>query len=214
MKIKGDDKMKILIENRKKQILDAAVIVFSKDGFSRANTDDIAKRAKLGKGTVFRYFKNKKILFCSVVDRGLDSLKNEIMSEIEKVSDPLEKIEKIIESYLSFFEKNKNLIGILIHEQSSFQKRIASQYLNHYYGNVDRIKLIFKEALSQGLIKRMDINKVITVLTGLLNGIVYMWQVEGRKGKLTDRVSIILEIFFTGIIKNKARGKKYGRISV
>ncbi|MCK4936048.1 MAG: TetR/AcrR family transcriptional regulator, partial [Elusimicrobiales bacterium] len=105
MKIKGDDKMKILIENRKKQILDAAVIVFSKDGFSRANTDDIAKRAKLGKGTVFRYFKNKKILFCSVVDRGLDSLKNEIMSEIEKVSDPLEKIEKIIESYLSFFEK-------------------------------------------------------------------------------------------------------------
>ncbi len=214
MKMKSDNKMKILIENRKKQILDAAVTVFSKEGFSNANTDDIAKKAKLGKGTIFRYFKNKKILFCSAVDRGLNSLKDEIISEVEKVSDPLKKIEKIVGSYLSFFEKNKKLIGILVHEQSSFQKRIASQYLNHYYGNVDRIKLIFKKALSQGLIKKMDINEVITVLTGLLNGIVYMWQVEGGKDKLTNKVSVILEIFFNGIIKNEVRGKKHVRVSV
>lgn len=214
MSAKGKDDLKILVEKRKKQILDAAVVIFSKEGFSAANTDDIAKRAKLGKGTVFRYFKTKKNLFHSVVDRGLDSLKDEILAEIEKVDNPLEKIERMVKSYLAFFEKNKSLIGILIHEQSSFQNRIAKHYLSHYYGNVGKIKRIFKEALNQGLIKKMDINKVITVLTGLLNGMVYMWEVEGGKDKLTNKASLLLEIFFTGIIKDEARGKKYKKISV
>ncbi len=214
MSAKGKDDLKILVEKRKKQILDAAVVIFSKEGFFAANTDDIAKRAKLGKGTVFRYFKTKKNLFHSVVDRGLDSLKDEILAEIEKVDNPLEKIERMVKSYLAFFEKNKSLIGILIHEQSSFQNRIAKHYLSHYYGNVGKIKRIFKEALNQGLIKKMDINKVITVLTGLLNGMVYMWEVEGGKDKLTNKASLLLEIFFTGIIKDEARGKKYKKISV
>ena len=140
MRTKNTKKIKTLVERRKNQILDVASLIFSKEGFAKANTDEIAKRANLGKGTIYRYFKNKKELFLSVVDRGLDKLKDSILIEVEKTDDPLKKIENAIKAYLSFFEKNRNLIGILIHEQSSFQKRIAKRYFEHYYGNVKRIK--------------------------------------------------------------------------
>jgi len=201
--------MKSLVEKRKNQILDAASRIFSKKGFSKANTDQIAKAANLGKGTIYRYFKSKKDLFLSVVDRGLDKLRDKILMEVEKTDDPLKKIENAIRAYLSYFEKNKSLIGILIHEQSSFQKRIAKRYFEHYYGNVDRIKKNLKEGIKQGLIKDMDVNSIISVYTSMLNGLIYMWQIEGRRFRLIDKVPIVTKIFLTGIIKDKNRRKEY-----
>ena len=209
MRIKDKETIKVRIEKRKNQILDVASIIFSKEGFARANTDEIAKAANLGKGTIYRYFKNKKELFLSVVDRGLNKLKDAILIEVEKTDDPLKKIENAIKTYLSFFEKNRNLIGILIHEQSSFQKRIAKRYFEHYYGNVDRIKQTFKAGIERGLIKDMDIDSVISVYTSMLNGLVYMWQIEGRRYRLIDKVSIVTKIFLTGIIKDEKRRQEY-----
>jgi len=209
MKTKDKKKIGTRIEQRKNQILDAASLIFSKEGFAKANTDRIAKRANLGKGTIYRYFKSKKDLFLSVVDRGLDKLRDEILKEVEKTDDPLKKIENAIKAYLSFFEKNRNLIGILIHEQSSFQKRIAKRYFEHYYGNVDRIKQTFKTGIEQGLIKEIDIESAISVLTSILNGLIYMWQIEGKKYRLIDKVPIITKIFLTGIIKDEKRRKEY-----
>jgi len=209
MRTKDRKKAKARIEQRRNQILDVASLIFSKEGFDKANTDEIAKKANLGKGTIYRYFKNKRDLFLCVVDRGLDKLKSAILIEVEKTKDPLKKIENAIKTYLSFFEKNSNLIGVLIHEQSSFQKRIAERYFEHYYGNIDRIRQTFKAGIEQGLIKDMDIESTISVLTSLLNGLIYMWQVEGRKYRLLDRVPVVLKIFFTGVIKDEKRRKDY-----
>ena len=209
MRTKDIKKMKSLIERRENQILDVASLIFSKKGFAKANTDEIAKAANLGKGTIYRYFKNKKELFLSVVDRGLDKLKDAILLEVEKTDDPLKKIENAMKTYLSFFEKNSNLIGILIHEQSSFQKRIAKRYFEHYYGNVDRIKQTFKAGIDQNLIKDIDIDSLISVYTSILNGLIYMWQIEGRKYRLIDKMPIVTKIFLTGIIKNEKRRQEY-----
>ena len=209
MKAKDRKKIEARIEQRKKQILDAATIVFSEKGYNRANTDEIAKKAGLGKGTLYRYFKNKKDIFFSVVDRGLDRLKENMLKEVENIQDPLKRIERAIRTLLSFFEENSDLVGMLIHEQSSFQKRIARRYFEHYYGKVERIKRTFKEAIAQGLIKNIDIETAISVLTSMLNGLIYMWQFEGRKYSLKDKAPVIIKIFFTGIIKDEKRRKKY-----
>jgi len=209
MRVKDKKKIEARIEKRKNQILDAATLIFSEKGFSKANTDEIAKKANLGKGTLYRYFKNKKDIFFSVVDRGLSKLKERILKEVEKVKDPLKKIENAIKAYLSFFEENKNFVGMLIHEQSSFRKRIAKRYFEHYYGNIDRIKKTFKTGIEQGLIKKMDMDSVISVYASMLNGLIYTWQFEGRKYSLKDKAPVIIKIFFTGIIKDKKIRKKY-----
>ena len=66
MKITDKAKRKELTQMRQKQILDVAAEVFSKNGYARTQVDEIANLAGLGKGTVYRYFKNKKQLFLSV----------------------------------------------------------------------------------------------------------------------------------------------------
>ena len=49
-----------LLEKRKNQILEAAIQIFSKKGFEGSTTKEIAKKAKVSEGTIFRYFKTKK----------------------------------------------------------------------------------------------------------------------------------------------------------
>src|ERR1700685_3186873 len=50
-----------------RQILDAAIRVFGRDGVSGATTREIARVAKVNEVTLFRYFKNKNELLRQVV---------------------------------------------------------------------------------------------------------------------------------------------------
>ncbi|MEM0201947.1 MAG: helix-turn-helix domain-containing protein [Candidatus Micrarchaeaceae archaeon] len=45
--------------NKEKQIINAAINVFSKKGFDISNVDEIASAARVSKGTVFLYFRRK-----------------------------------------------------------------------------------------------------------------------------------------------------------
>lgn len=54
---------------RHAQILDAAFEVFAANGYEAARMDDVAKRANIGKGTIFLHFRDKKALFRAVLCR-------------------------------------------------------------------------------------------------------------------------------------------------
>jgi AcrR family transcriptional regulator len=56
-----------LPEVRPRQILDAALAVFGKQGLAAAKVDEIADKAGISKGTVYLYFPSKEDLFREVV---------------------------------------------------------------------------------------------------------------------------------------------------
>ncbi|NDV27441.1 TetR/AcrR family transcriptional regulator [Desulfovibrio sp. JC010] len=49
-------------------ILEGALRVFSEKGYARANTKNIAAAAGVSTGSVYRYFKNKKVIFIEVIN--------------------------------------------------------------------------------------------------------------------------------------------------
>ncbi|HEU5170509.1 MAG TPA: TetR/AcrR family transcriptional regulator [Gemmatimonadales bacterium] len=54
-------------EARPEEILDAALEVFGAEGFARARLDDVARRAGVSKGTLYRYFDSKETLFREMI---------------------------------------------------------------------------------------------------------------------------------------------------
>ena len=55
----------------RQRLLNAAFQSFSRDGFHRATTREIARRAKVNEVTLFRHFRNKKHLLRAVLEHGL-----------------------------------------------------------------------------------------------------------------------------------------------
>jgi AcrR family transcriptional regulator len=58
-----------LIEARRNQILDAATEVFSRKGFHRATTKEIARAAGVSEGTIYNYFDSKDDLLIGMMFR-------------------------------------------------------------------------------------------------------------------------------------------------
>jgi len=55
------------LEDRRNQILDAAIEVFGNKGLDVATVDDIAQAAGISKGTIYLYFKSKDEIFDSIL---------------------------------------------------------------------------------------------------------------------------------------------------
>jgi AcrR family transcriptional regulator len=60
-------------EDRRREILDAAVSVFSAKGLAGATMDDIARQAGVAKGTIYLYFETKEHLLASLRERFHDT---------------------------------------------------------------------------------------------------------------------------------------------
>lgn len=57
-----------IVEDRREQILDAAMHVFAEKGFARATNKDIAQRAGITPGLIYHYFASKEALLMTIVE--------------------------------------------------------------------------------------------------------------------------------------------------
>jgi AcrR family transcriptional regulator len=56
------------LDARRKQIVDAAIVCFTRDGFHQATMQDICREARLSPGAVYRYFSSKDELVEAIAD--------------------------------------------------------------------------------------------------------------------------------------------------
>jgi len=200
-----------LTEMRKTQILNAATEIFAKDGYEKANTDHIAKMANLGKGTIYRYFKNKESLFISVVAQNFKQLADAVTKSIKAQSDPIKQIESLIRGFLCFFDKNPKFrtIMIQVHEQSNIHKKMADMMFLHYCKEMKKFEIVFKNGIKSNIIKKINIESAINILMSILSGILHMHIFHKKNQKLIHSAPTICKVFFTGIINDKNRRIKY-----
>ncbi|MBA2394397.1 MAG: TetR/AcrR family transcriptional regulator [Ktedonobacteraceae bacterium] len=58
-----------VVEDRREQIIDAALHVFAQKGFTRATNKDIAREAGITPGLIYHYFDSKEALFMEMLER-------------------------------------------------------------------------------------------------------------------------------------------------
>jgi len=81
-----------LVEERRGQIVRAAVKLFSEDGYYTTTIQQIAKQAGISTGLIYQYFRDKDdILFLSL-KMVLDTYEREIPSQLEGLTDPVERL--------------------------------------------------------------------------------------------------------------------------
>ncbi len=144
MLAEGSDNIKT---EKQARIVEAAIEIFSEKGFAAASTSEIAQKAGVAEGTIFRHYKTKKDLLISIagpiaVKMAAPFLMREFASKIldlphEQFRDLLRTIAK---DRLQFVRDHFKLLRILIHE-IPFQPELLEQ-----------TKALFKEIV----LKRME----------------------------------------------------------
>jgi AcrR family transcriptional regulator len=80
---------------QRKHILEAAREVFFRDGFVHANLDEVAQRAGVAKGTLYRYFENKGELYVAVLSHNGALFEERMRDAAASAEDPAEKIRRL-----------------------------------------------------------------------------------------------------------------------
>jgi AcrR family transcriptional regulator len=65
-------------------VLDAAVVEFEQHGFHRVALDDVARRARVSRTTIYRRFSNKDDLIAAVIERENSRLFADIAAELKQ----------------------------------------------------------------------------------------------------------------------------------
>lgn len=139
--------------DKQKRIFEAAVEVFAEKGYSASSTSEIAKRAGVAEGTIFRHYKTKKDLLVSIMAPTMVRIIAPfVIREFRDVFDTDYGsfdtfLNRVIENRIAFLEKNRSLLKILLQElpfhpdlQEQFRKVILSRVLERIENVFDRYK--------------------------------------------------------------------------
>jgi AcrR family transcriptional regulator len=188
-------------EENRKQILEAAKEVFSRNGFHGTDVNEIAYMAGLGKGTVYRYFGSKRGLFLSLVDWGMNLLREEISQKIKYARrDPVKALKAAIKAYIIFFEKNMEFYWVLVQEVGGY--RNDNMVERKYFPNLDLLENLLRFGIEKGIFKPVDARSSAVALLGIANSLIYQGIISGNGHTVHRKLPAVLDIFIKGIIKN------------
>lgn len=108
------DQFLSLNPEKQERILNAALKEFAKKGYKNAMTDEIAKGARISKGALFQYFKNKKQLFLFLYDRTLNLVMKEFLEKIDlQEKDILNRLRQVLRIEFLLLEKYPDLFDFI-----------------------------------------------------------------------------------------------------
>ncbi|SEQ56205.1 TetR/AcrR family transcriptional regulator [Piscibacillus halophilus] len=174
-----DDEIKLTPKQAK--ILQAAMEIFAEKGYASTSTSEIAKRAGVAEGTIFRHYKTKKELLLSIVSPMItkfaipffaDHFIKEVFEKKENESYE-ELLRTIIINRFNFVKRNQSLLKILLQE-ISFHEELQIKFKEIFIGKVyPRFTKLIKQYTEQGEISNdFNPNTVIRLMMTTVIGFI------------------------------------------
>ena len=91
-------------EQRRQQVLEAALDVFAASGYHAASMDEIAERAGVSKPVLYQHFPGKLDLYLALLDAGIDELMVAARSALGGTTDNATRVAAMVSAYFDFVE--------------------------------------------------------------------------------------------------------------
>lgn len=193
-------------EDRRQQIIDGALVVFSQKGFENATNKDIARAAGIGSpGLIYHYFKDKADLFRQVLESHSPGL--QILADPDLISDrpPHEVLDLLGRAFLSSWcdQEGFALFRIMLGEAT--RRPIVAAMLNDL-GPTRAFAFLtpyLSAQMEAGLLRRTDPGAATRCFIGPLLGYVLTREIFPLPDALTltpeTMVAVAVDTFLRGM---------------
>ena len=187
-------------ERRVAEIMAAAREVFDEKGYADASVAEIAERAGVVEGTVYRYFEHKRALLVTVVEQWYEELLSDYDEHVEVIEGTWARLRYLVWKHLSTIEKEPMLVRLVFEELRPGEdyRRTDVFELNRAY--TQRTLDILKEGVARGEI-RADVS--LQIARDMIYGGVehHTWAYVRGEGKFSavTAADAIIDILRAGI---------------
>lgn len=132
-------------------ILDAAVVEFEQHGFRRVALDDVARRARISRTTIYRRFSNKDQLIAAVIERENVRLFADIAAQLKSAGPQSNYyVEAFTLSILKF--RRHRVLDRMLTDEPGLVIEIAGQ---HYGAAIERMAEALRVIFPDGFAERI-----------------------------------------------------------
>lgn len=163
---------------KQKKIMQAAIEIFSEKGYAASSTQEIAQRAGVAEGTIFRHFRTKKDLLLSIVTPMVLNMIGPLMLRefANIIKAPYDSIESflraVIRNRLEFVRNNLPMVKIFIQEipfheelRDSFKEIAKNHVMTHFVKVVEHYQ-------QQGEIIEIPLKSIIRFIVSNIIGLI------------------------------------------
>ena len=160
----------MILSEKQIHIIDKSEKLFAEKGFDGTSIRDIAKAADINIAMISYYFGSKEKLLEAIVYYRISALKLLLNSLTTEEIQPLEKINRLIEFYISRIHQNKTIYQIIHHEISNNKRDFDFELFTQIkIDNIKTLAQIIKEGQDLGIFKDdIQVELIPPVIIGTL----------------------------------------------
>jgi len=202
-------------EEKRREIVEAALVLFAQKGVTRTTIQEIADAAGIGKGTVYEYFKSKDDILAMSFDYIREESDRLIAEKLQNVTDPVEKLKLTVDGFLSSFqtlpENTWEILlvfwaeGILNSPRESLGGEEAAFDLRSMYEEYNEfVASLLQEGIEVGIYRQdIDSYTLASSLIGLLDGLMLQQVLLKERININKSARQLIDVFLRGIKVSK-----------
>ena len=188
------------------RILRAAQQLFARKGFDGTTAKDLARKAGVSEGTIFRYFANKKAILIQLATEGWVEILTDLLTELSEMASD-RAVAQVMRRRMLHIHENVDLMRICFFE-AQFHPELRDRIQSEVIVKMNDVAEAFVEtAMERGVYRRMNPKVVARVFVGMfaIAGFSQDTMLEGETDPqaMKEMAEGLADIFLNGVL---ARG--------
>jgi len=190
---------------QRKDILAAALRLFSEKGYHNVSMQEIAETAEFAIGTLYKFFQNKEDLYKALVIEQCDRFEAAFLAAIEGPGDEIDRLRNFVRVHGDMFRANLPFVRLFLAESkgASFNLKagLDEELRKRLYGFLEKLAGVFESGIkSQRFRKIADPYALAVALDSIIDGFLLRWLESPDRHPFPENPDDILNIFFKGLI--------------
>ena len=188
-------------EERQSQIMEAAMKVITRKGFSNARIDDIVNEAGLSKGAIYHHYEGKKDLFLALIDHWETQTFPDFYSRNGKERSASDTLIDFSEEIIKVFKTRSYVFQVEVEFWSLANQddeiRIRSQEL--YEKIINLFELVIIKGIREKEFIKVDTRITAIYILSVFQGINWFCIFDDKKINAEDYIQISIELIINGL---------------
>ena len=190
----------------REKILKVAQKLFARNGYDGTTTKELAEKAGIAEGTLFRHFTNKKAILVEVATQGWVDLLTDLLTELSEMAS-YEAISHMMYKRMLRLGDNYDMMRVCFMEvqfHQDLRDRIQSEVIEKM---TDVAEAFFQTAMERGVYRRMNPRVIAQVFLGMFVVAGFSHETIVQPGanpqEMKEMAEGLADIFLNGVLAKK-----------
>lgn len=170
-------------QERRQQILIAALEAFSAKGYDKTSMDEIVQVSGLSKGTLYWYFKSKNEIFAAIIAMTAEQFVglSDDMFEVAQELSPPDALRMLLSRMAAQVEQNPRFAALTIDFflQAWHDTDLRKFFSDLYVKYIDAVTPVIQRGIDEGYFEPVEARVAAATIAGMIDGILAQTLFEG-----------------------------------